>query len=118
MREEMADESKRNGERQRLAFPVLIETERGNIERCIGLNISDTGIFLECRRYFPIGSKLTVIFTPPSGSTEVRAKVTVVRAVELQPRNAEEFHLHIGLGLEFKSFDQSLQFNKINSLPI
>lgn len=53
------------------AFPVFLEGERG-VASGIGRNITDTGMFVETREPFPLGTRVKVTFTPPkSGGTEM-----------------------------------------------
>jgi PilZ domain len=52
------------------AFPVFLEGERG-VAAGIGRNISDSGMFVETREPFPLGSRVRVTFTSPSGGAEM-----------------------------------------------
>jgi hypothetical protein len=53
------------------AFPVFLEGERG-VASGIGRNITDTGMFVETREPFPLGTRVKVTFTPPkNGGTEM-----------------------------------------------
>jgi PilZ domain len=52
------------------AFPVFLEGERG-VAAGIGRNISDSGIFVETREPFPLGSRVKVTFTSPTGGAEM-----------------------------------------------
>ncbi|MFL5313315.1 MAG: PilZ domain-containing protein [Myxococcales bacterium] len=52
------------------AFPVFLEGDRG-VAAGIGRNISDTGMFVETREPFPLGSRVRVTFTSPSGGAEM-----------------------------------------------
>jgi PilZ domain-containing protein len=52
------------------AFPVFLEGERG-VAAGIGRNISDSGMFVETREPFPLGSRVKVTFTSPSGGAEM-----------------------------------------------
>jgi hypothetical protein len=47
------------------AFPVFLEGDRG-VASGIGRNISDTGMFIETREPFPLGTRVKVTFSPPS----------------------------------------------------
>jgi len=109
---------KRLSPRFPLAFPILLEDDQGCVERCMARNISSNGLFVECRKFFPLGTKLRVIFTHPSGKVEVAAEVVVTRAVELGTQTYEEPSLHAGLGLRFLSFDHSISFDLDNTLPM
>jgi PilZ domain len=52
------------------AFPVFLEGDRG-VAAGIGRNISDSGMFVETREPFPLGSRVRVTFTAPSGGAEM-----------------------------------------------
>ena len=52
------------------AFPVFLEGERG-VAAGIGRNISDSGMFVETREPFPLGSRVRVTFTSPTGGAEM-----------------------------------------------
>ena len=52
------------------AFPVFLEGERG-VAAGVGRNISDSGMFVETREPFPLGSRVRVTFTSPSGGAEM-----------------------------------------------
>ena len=52
------------------AFPVFLEGERG-VAAGIGRNISDSGMFVETREPFPLGSRVKVTFTSPGGGAEM-----------------------------------------------
>src|SRR5205807_5672359 len=52
------------------AYPVFLEGDRG-MAGGIGRNISDTGMFVETREPFPLGSRVKVTFTSPAGGAEM-----------------------------------------------
>jgi len=52
------------------AFPVFLEGEHG-VAAGIGRNISDSGMFVETREPFPLGSRVRVTFTSPTGGAEM-----------------------------------------------
>jgi len=52
------------------AFPVYLEGERG-VAAGIGRNITQSGMFVETREPFPLGSRVRVTFTSPSGGAEM-----------------------------------------------
>ena len=52
------------------AFPVFLEGERG-VASGIGRKITDTGMFIETREPFPLGSRVKVTFPSPSGGAEL-----------------------------------------------
>jgi hypothetical protein len=52
------------------AFPVYLEGDAG-FAAGIGRNISDTGMFVETREPFPLGSRVRVTFTSPGSAVEM-----------------------------------------------
>jgi hypothetical protein len=49
------------------AFPVFLEGDRG-VASGIGRNITDTGMFVETREPFPLGTRVKVTFSSPHGA--------------------------------------------------
>src|SRR5881227_1333545 len=52
------------------AFPVFLEGDRG-VASGIGRNITDTGMFIETREPFPLGTRVKVTFSSPNGGAEM-----------------------------------------------
>ncbi len=52
------------------AFPVFLEGDRG-VASGIGRNISDSGMFVETREPFQIGTRVEVTFSSPHGGAEM-----------------------------------------------
>src|SRR3954471_20609728 len=52
------------------AFPVFLEGERG-VASGIGRNITDTGMFVETREPFPLGTRVRVTFSSTNGGAEM-----------------------------------------------
>jgi hypothetical protein len=52
------------------AFPVYLEGDAG-IAKGVGRNISESGIFVETREPFPLGSRVRVTFTAPGSGVEM-----------------------------------------------
>jgi hypothetical protein len=52
------------------AFPVFLEGERG-VASGVGRNITDTGMFVETREPFPLGTRVKVTFSSPQGGAEM-----------------------------------------------
>ena len=52
------------------AFPVFLEGDRG-VSSGIGRNITDTGIFIETREPFQLGTRVKVTFSSPNGGAEM-----------------------------------------------
>ena len=52
------------------AFPVYLEGDRG-VASGVGRNITDTGMFVETREPFPLGTRVRVTFSAPQGGAEM-----------------------------------------------
>jgi len=52
------------------AFPVHLESDRGVVGG-IGRNITDSGMFVEMRDPFPLGTRVRVTFSSPPGGAEM-----------------------------------------------
>ena len=52
------------------AFPVFLEGERG-VASGIGRNITDTGMFIETREPYPLGTRIRVTFSSNAGGAEM-----------------------------------------------
>src|SRR3954462_14530658 len=52
------------------AFPVFLDGDRG-VASGIGRNITDTGMFIETREPFALGTRVKVTFTSPNGGAEM-----------------------------------------------
>lgn len=52
------------------AFPVFLEGDRG-VASGIGRNITDSGMFVETREPFPLGTRVKVTFSSPNGGAEL-----------------------------------------------
>ncbi len=52
------------------AFQVFLEGERG-VAAGVGRNISNSGMFIETREPFPLGTRVKVTFPSPSGGAEM-----------------------------------------------
>lgn len=52
------------------AFPVWLEGDSG-VASGVGRNITPNGVFVETREPFPLGSRVRVTFTSPSGGAEL-----------------------------------------------
>jgi hypothetical protein len=52
------------------AFPVFLEGDRG-VAAGVGRNITDSGMFVETREPFPLGTRVRVTFTSPHGGAEM-----------------------------------------------
>ena len=52
------------------AFPVFLEGDRG-VSSGVGRNISDSGMFIETREPFALGTRVKVTFTSPHGGAEM-----------------------------------------------
>ncbi len=88
---------RRGAPRLRLAFPVLVEGPFG-LRRCMGRDISSTGLFIETADPYEPGTVVRVIFSVPDGSWEMCARCEVRRVTRL-PGHSQ------GVGLAFLSVD-------------
>lgn len=52
------------------AFPVFLEGDRG-VAGGVGRNITDTGMFVETREPFALGTRVKVTFSSPHGGAEM-----------------------------------------------
>ena len=52
------------------AFPVFLEGDRG-VASGVGRNITDSGMFIETREPFALGSRVKVTFPSPHGGAEL-----------------------------------------------
>ena len=52
------------------AFQVFLEGERG-VAAGVGRNITDSGMFIETREPFPLGTRVKVTFPSPNGGAEM-----------------------------------------------
>lgn len=52
------------------AFQVFLEGDRG-IAAGVGRNITDSGMFIETREPFPLGTRVKVTFPSPGGGAEM-----------------------------------------------
>ncbi len=83
------------------AFPVFLEGDRG-VAAGIGRNISDSGMFVETREPFPLGSRVRVTFTSPSGGAEMvlEGEVRYQCFINFTRADAVRAGMH-GIGLKF-----------------
>jgi len=58
------------------AFPVFLEGERG-VAAGIGRNISDSGMFVETREPFPVGTRVKVTFAAQHGGSQMTLEAEV-----------------------------------------
>ena len=58
------------------AFPVFLEGDRG-VASGIGRNITDTGMFVETREPFPLGTRVKVTFSAQHGGSEMTLEAEV-----------------------------------------
>jgi PilZ domain-containing protein len=52
------------------AFPVFLEGDRG-VASGVGRNITDSGMFVETREPYPLGTRVRVTFPSPAGGSEM-----------------------------------------------
>src|SRR5437588_12791886 len=90
------------------AFPVFLEGDRG-VASGIGRNITDTGMFIETREPFPLGTRVSVTFSSPNGGAEMTLEGEVRYQCYINFARADASRSGMrGIGLKFVS-TQSLQ---------
>ena len=85
------------------AFPVFLEGDRG-VASGIGRNITDTGMFVETREPFPLGTKVRVTFSSPNGGAELtlEGEVRYQCYINFARSDASRSGMR-GIGLKFAS---------------
>ena len=83
------------------AFPVFLDGDRG-IASGIGRNITDTGMFVETREPFAIGTRVKVTFTAPGRGAEMtlEAEVRYQCFINFVRKDAQRAGMR-GVGLKF-----------------
>jgi hypothetical protein len=103
--EKIQDGAKRATEVGRFdkAFPVHLETDRG-VAGGIGRNITDTGMFVEMRDPFALGTRVRVTFSAPHGGAEMtlEAEVRYQCYINFSRPDATRGGMR-GIGLKFAS---------------
>jgi len=85
------------------AFPVFLEGDRG-IASGIGRNITDTGMFIETREPFPLGTRVSVTFSSPNGGAEMTLEGEVRYQCYINFARADASRSGMrGIGLKFVS---------------
>jgi hypothetical protein len=86
------------------AFQVLIASEIDGECVAIARNISAGGMFVEMRDPPPLGTVVTVTFTPPGGGDELRVSAEVKHHFCFNYQQAGEPSSARGVGLRFVEF--------------
>jgi hypothetical protein len=85
------------------AFPVFLEGERG-VASGIGRNITDTGMFIETREPFALGSRVKVTFSSTHGGAELTLEGEVRYQCFINFTRADATRAGMrGIGLKFVS---------------
>jgi PilZ domain len=85
------------------AFPVFLEGDRG-VAGGIGRNITDTGMFIETREPFPLGSRVKVTFFSPAGGVEMTLEGEVRYQCYINFARTDASRAGVrGIGLKFVS---------------
>ena len=83
------------------AFPVFLEGDRG-VASGIGRNITDSGMFIETREPFPLGTRVRVTFPSPSGGAEMTLEAEVRYQAYINFTRADATRAGMrGIGLKF-----------------
>ena len=83
------------------AFPVFLEGDRG-VAAGIGRNITDTGMFIETREPFPLGTRVRVTFPSPAGGAEMTLEAEVRYQAYINFTRADATRAGMrGIGLKF-----------------
>ncbi|MGZ6125817.1 MAG: PilZ domain-containing protein [Myxococcales bacterium] len=85
------------------AFPVFLEGDRG-VASGVGRNITDTGMFVETRDPFPLGTRVKVTFSSPHGGAEMTLEGEVRYQCYINFARSDETRAGMrGIGLKFVS---------------
>src|SRR5258707_15851070 len=85
------------------AFPVFLEGDRG-VASGIGRNITDTGMFVETREPFPLGTRVKITFCSPHGGAEITLEGDVRYQCYINFARADSTRAGLrGIGLKFVS---------------
>src|SRR3981189_1863925 len=83
------------------ACPVVLEADRG-VASGVGRNITDTGMFIETREPYPLGTRVKVTFTSPSGGAEMTREGEVRSQCFINFARADATRAGMrGIGLKF-----------------
>ena len=83
------------------AFPVFLEGDRG-VASGVGRNITDTGMFIETREPFALGSRVKVTFSSPHGGAELTLEGEVRYQCFINFARADSTRAGMrGIGLKF-----------------
>jgi hypothetical protein len=88
------------------AFPVFLEGDRG-VASGIGRNITDSGMFIETREPYPLGTRVKVTFSSPHGGAEMtlEGEVRYQCFINFARSDASRAGMR-GIGLKFVSPQQ------------
>jgi len=85
------------------AFPVFLEGDRG-VASGVGRNITDTGMFVETREPFPLGTRVKITFCSPHGGAEITLEGEVRYQCYINFARADSSRAGMrGIGLKFVS---------------
>ncbi len=83
------------------AFPVFLEGDKG-VASGVGRNITDSGMFVETREPFPLGTRVKVTFPSPGGGAELTLEGEVRYQCYINFARAEGTRAGMrGIGLKF-----------------
>src|SRR5882724_260785 len=85
------------------AFPVFLEGDRG-VASGIGRNITNSGMFIETREPFPLGTRVKITFCSPHGGAEITLEGEVRYQCYINFARADSSRAGMrGIGLKFVS---------------
>src|SRR5438105_1790103 len=83
------------------AFPVFLDGDRG-VASGIGRNITDSGMFVETREPFPLGTRVRVTFSAQHGGAELTLEAEVRYQCYINFARADATRAGMrGIGLKF-----------------
>ena len=86
-------------------FTVLLTSDQFGEQRCIARNITETGIFVECRDVLPLGASVQVHFLAQDGHGEIVANAVVKNHYFLSYSGQSAVKRLVGMGLKFLDFE-------------
>ena len=86
-------------------FTVLVTSSEFGEQRCIARNISQEGIFIECRDVLPLGAEVQVHFLMQNGQGEIVANAVVKNHYFLSYSRQATLRRLVGMGLKFLGFE-------------
>lgn len=86
-------------------FTILLTSDQFGEQRCIARNITENGIFIECRDVLPLGAAVQVHFLAQDGHGEIVANAVVRNHYFLSYSGQAAVKRLVGMGLKFVDFE-------------